>query len=56
LAGGQCAFENNYISDFTEKMIHCVDCWISFHQSCDIEDLSDVKIEGHYICKNCSIK
>jgi len=54
LAGGQCAYENNCNSDFTEKLIHCVDCWKWFHKSCDSEDLSAVK--GHYICKNCSIK
>jgi len=54
LAGGQCAYENNCNSDFTEKLIHCVDCWKWFHKSCDSEDLSAVK--GHYICKNYSIK
>lgn len=56
LAGGQCAYEDNCNSDFTEKLIHCVDCWKWFHKSCDSENVCAVKIKGHYICKNCSIK
>jgi len=56
LAGEQCAYENNCNSDFMEKLIHYVDCWKWFHKSCDSEDLCAVKLKGHYICKNCSLK